>query len=108
VSFSAAQPAGTVVHIAAADGTVLASFTASKAFSSLVYSSAQITSGASYTAFTGGSVQGESIGGLTTGGGIDGATSVGTFTAGQAPAGGMGGMGGGMGSGMPGGQRPGG
>ena len=94
VSFSSGQQAGTVVHIVSADGTVLASFTASKSFSSLVFSSADITSGSTNTVYTGGSASGESTGGLTAGGSIDSATSVGTFTAGEAPAGGMG-MGGG-------------
>src|SRR6478609_1975154 len=37
-TITAAQPAGTVVHIVAADGTEIASFTATKSFSSLVYS----------------------------------------------------------------------
>ena len=38
-----------VVQIVAADGTEVASFTATKAFSSIVYSAAGITSGSSYT-----------------------------------------------------------
>jgi len=65
------------VRIVAADGTVVASFTPTKAFASIVYSAAGISSGSSYT------VQ------------IDG-TSAGSFTAGEASAGGMGG--GGMGA----------
>jgi len=93
-TISAAQPAGTVVHIVAADGTEIASFTASKSFSSVVYSWAGITSGATYSVYTG-----ESIGA---------GTLVGTFTAGTAPTGGMMG-GGGMGGGTPpAGGRPGG
>ena len=67
-TFSSAQQEGTVVHIAAADGTKIASFTASKSFSSVVYSSGRITSGATYSVYTG-----ESIGA---------GTLVGTFTAG--------------------------
>ena len=37
-TFTGTEPAGTVVHIVAADGTEVASFTATKAFSSVVYS----------------------------------------------------------------------
>ena len=39
-TLTSAEPAGTVVHIVSADGTEVASFTATKAFSSVVYSSA--------------------------------------------------------------------
>lgn len=78
----APEPAGTVVRIVSADGTEVVSFSASESFSSVVKSSAQMTSGATYTVSPGDIV-------------------VGTFTAGDAPTGGMG-MGGGMG-GRPGG-----
>src|SRR6476660_1715618 len=74
-TITAAQPAGTVVHIVAADGTEIASFTATKSFSSVVYSSAEITSGATYSVCTGESVSGRTL--------------VETFTAGTAPTGGM-------------------
>ena len=83
-TLTTAQPAGTVVHITSADGTEVASFTATKSFSSVVYSAADITSGATYTVLAGDTV-------------------VGTATAGDAPAGGMGMGGGGMGGGRPGG-----
>src|SRR6478609_11766558 len=69
-TITAAQPTGTVVHIVAADGTEIASFTATKSFSSVVYSSAEIASGATYSVYTGASV--------------GGGTQVGTFTAGTA------------------------
>ena len=67
MTFTSSSPAGTVVHIVAADGQVVASFTASKAFTSLVYSSAEISSGASYSVYTSGTVSGDgSAGSLTT------------------------------------------
>lgn len=80
--------AGSTVQILATDGTEVASFTATKAFASIVYSSPDITGGAAYSVV------------------VDGTTS--SVTAGDAPAGGMGGGpgGGGMGGGM--GARPGG
>ena len=84
-----------------ADGTEVASFTATKAFSSVVYSSAAITSGATYSVYTGGSVAGDDVGGLSSSGDLTGATAAGTFTAGTAPTGGMGMGGSGMGGGRP-------
>jgi len=83
-----------LLHIVAADGTEIASFTATKSFSSVVYSSAGIASGATYSVYTEQSVSGRTL--------------VGTFTAGTAPTGGM--TGGRMGGGTPpaGGGRPGG
>ena len=85
------------MHIVSADGTEVASFTATKSFSSVVYSSPEITSGATYT--------------VTTGASASGGPQVATVTAGTAPTGGMmGGGGGGMGGGgtPPAGGRPGG
>jgi len=101
MTFTSSSPAGTVVHIVAADGQVVASFTAREAFTSLVYSSAEISSGASYSVYTNGTVSGDGVGGLVDGGDLSGATAAGTFTAGTAPAGGMG-VGGGPGGAAPG------
>ena len=101
MTFTSSQPAGTVVHIVAADGQVVASFTASKAFTSLVYSSAEISSGASYSVHTRRHGLRRRVGGLVDDGDLSGATAAGTFTAGTAPAGGMG-MGGGPGGAAPG------
>jgi hypothetical protein len=83
-TLATAEPAGTVVQIVSADGSEVTSFAATKTCASIVYSSAEITSGANYSVPTGG-------------------TAVGTFTAGDAPAGGMGMGGDGMGGGRPGG-----
>ncbi|WP_456284803.1 carbohydrate-binding domain-containing protein [Microbacterium sp. JZ101] len=82
VAASASGAAGSTVEIVAEDGTVLFSTTAEKDFGAVVFSSADVVSGASYDIS------------------VDGA-SVATATTGQALAGGMGG--GGMGG--PGGGR---
>lgn len=88
-TFSSTQSAGTVLEIVASDGTVVATYTATKQLTSLVVSDAAIVSGDTYT--------------IT----ADGAEVL-TVTAGEHTAGGMGGGGGqpgGQGGGQ-GGQRP--
>ncbi len=84
-TFDAAQAAGSSVEILAADGTLVDPYTAVKDFSSLIYSSVDIDSGAEYQVV------------------VDGGTT--TATAGEHTGGGMGGgMGGGRGG--PGGTPP--
>ena len=51
----ASGSAGDTVEIVAADGTVVASFEATKQFGSVVYSSAEVAGGASYTVTVNGS-----------------------------------------------------
>jgi hypothetical protein len=109
-TLSQAEGEGSVVHVLDADGTVVASFEATKDFSSVVYSSADVTSGDEYTLAVGGSVGDDTdatVGGLSHSGDADGATSAATATAGTVIAGmGGGGMGGGGGQGGGGRQRP--
>ncbi len=62
-TFQTAQPAGSVIAIEA-DGKVLTTFTASKAFSSLVLSSPDLVPGATYDVFTGATASGAGVGGL--------------------------------------------
>ncbi|GAB7052973.1 carbohydrate-binding domain-containing protein [Catenuloplanes indicus] len=82
VTFSANQAAGTIVHLATTSGTQLAAFQSTKAFRSVVFSSAQITRGTTYAIRTGGAVSGTAVGGgLYTGGTLSG-TQVTTVTAG--------------------------
>ena len=64
LNFSSVQPAGTVVRIQAPDGTNIATFQASKPFQALVFSSPDITAGTTYEVLTGGSADGDSLGGL--------------------------------------------
>ena len=101
-TFDSTQSAGTVAHVLDADGTELAAFESTKDFSSLVYASADIVSGDTYSAATGGTVTGDTTGGLAAGD-TTGTTVATTATAGEAIAG----MGGGMGGGPAGGGGPG-
>ncbi|GLB67175.1 carbohydrate-binding domain-containing protein [Arthrobacter mangrovi] len=72
VTFGSAVSAGTLIQIVDADGNIVASFTPAKDTASLVYSSADITAGDTYTVYTGG-----------TEGSTDGAENAGTVTAGE-------------------------
>jgi hypothetical protein len=81
LQFNASQPAGTIIRIQAADGTVIATFQAAKAFQSLVVSTPAIEPGVTYEVLTGGTITGESIGGLYSDGGYSGGTSIGNVTA---------------------------
>jgi len=82
-----------VVSIVDSSDKVVATYTADKAFSSVVFSSSVITNGETYTIYVGGSASGDTVGGLATSGSIEGATNIGTVTAGQ-HSGGQGGPGG--------------
>ncbi|MBB2940709.1 hypothetical protein FB565_000413 [Actinoplanes lutulentus] len=73
ITFSANQPAGTVVHLATSSGTQIASYQPAKAFRGVVFSSSQITRGTTYAVRTGGTVSGTAVGGgLYTGGTLSG------------------------------------
>jgi hypothetical protein len=94
LTFSAQQSAGTVVHILAADGSVVAAFNSRRTFSSVVYSSPAVVSGQEYQAAVGGSVTGSTTGGLAPADslGTAGSSIAATGTAGEVTAG-MGGGG---------------
>ena len=87
-TFSSTQAAGTVVHVLDADGTEIAAFESSKDFSSLVYASADVVAGQTYSAATGGSVSGKTVGGLAAAGDSSGTTVAATGVAGEATPGG--------------------
>jgi hypothetical protein len=78
-TFATAQPAGTVIAFEV-DGTLLATFTATKEIQAIVYSGAQLVAGGSVDVFTGATPDGDSLGGLTTSGSTEGAELVGTTT----------------------------
>ncbi|GAA1795782.1 MAG: carbohydrate-binding domain-containing protein [Actinobacteria bacterium] len=89
LGFSSTVSAGQTVSIASGD-QVLATFTAVKDYSNLVFTGAGITSGQSYDVWFGGALAADQVATFSLGGSIDGATKVGSVTAGQ----GTGGMGG--------------
>ncbi len=74
VNFSEMQAAGTLVHIAAADGTSLLTFAPTKSYQSVVLSSPALTAGTSYQVYVGGSTTGTAPDGLY----IDGVYTPGT------------------------------
>ena len=81
LQFNATQAAGTVVTIRSSDGDAVATFVAAKPFQSLVLSAPGLVSGASCEVVVGGTVTGESTGGLYLGVDGSGGTSVGSVTA---------------------------
>lgn len=79
-TFASGQDEGAVFAIVA-DGKVLATFTASKAIQSIVYSSADLVAGQSVDVLVGATASGDSIGGMTASGSTSGATKAGSVTA---------------------------
>lgn len=80
LTFASTIPAGTAIQIASSDGTVVGSFVASKDLASLIFSSAAITEGGTYTVYTGGTTAATE--GVTEGR-LDGAEELGSVTAGE-------------------------
>ncbi|UZN04524.1 carbohydrate-binding domain-containing protein [Cellulomonas sp. S1-8] len=92
VSLASEQPAGTLLHVLAPDGAVLASFRTTKASGNLLFSHASLQVGAQYRLAVGGSADSPTTGGYhATPGDASGATVVATATAATAPGGGWGG-----------------
>lgn len=81
VQFNAGQVAGTVVSIRSSDGAPIAAFVAAKPFQSLVFSSPDLDPGATYEVLVGGSVAGETLGGMYLGVGSTGGSSLGSVSA---------------------------
>ncbi|TBN56516.1 carbohydrate-binding domain-containing protein [Glaciihabitans arcticus] len=86
-TFDQTLAAGTLVEITAADGTVLATFEATKDFSSIVYSSADVEDGAEYSFVVDGTSAATATGGVALAGGVGG------MPGGGGPGGGPGGDG---------------
>ncbi|WP_029292092.1 carbohydrate-binding domain-containing protein, partial [Cellulomonas sp. HZM] len=93
ITTSGTQEAGTVVSVVDADGGELATFTATTSFSSVVYSSPDVTKGETYTLVSG-STAGSTVAGGLSQDGTPGSTSLGTGTAGEESSGMGGGPGG--------------
>lgn len=81
VRFQSALPSGSVVVITDTDGALVAAFETSKATQSLVVTSHNVESGATYTVSTGGTVEGTTVGGYVVDGTVDGGSSTATVTA---------------------------
>ncbi len=82
VAFGTTLPAGTVVSVADSSGTVIAALETVKEAASLVFSSDAVTSGDEYTISTGGSISGDTLGGLTlAASAVSGGTSLGSVSA---------------------------
>lgn len=79
-NFAATQPAGTIVHIADADGNNLLTFTPLRQYQSIVLSSPALINGETYTVYGGGSADGTVSDGLYTDGTYTTGTAVESFT----------------------------
>ncbi|MBO3090234.1 carbohydrate-binding domain-containing protein [Cellulomonas dongxiuzhuiae] len=87
VSLSSQQPAGTLMHVLAPDGTVVVSFRTMKAQGNVLVSSSALVAGTQYRLAVGGAAAGPVLGGYyETPGDASAATVVATATAGTAPA----------------------
>jgi hypothetical protein len=80
VKINSAKSAG-LIYIADSGGSVVAAFRAPKSFASVVYGSADITSGKSYSVYYGGTATGTETNGFYTDCSASGGTSVATATA---------------------------
>ena len=103
IYFSATQPGGTTVNIQDSTGQNVLTFTPAKDFQSIVVSSSALTSGASYTVYTGGAATGTIVDGLVTDGSYSGGTQAATFSVSSSVT--QVGSGGGFGPGGGGGPR---
>jgi hypothetical protein len=107
VSFPAALPGGTPIHIADESGEPLLSFVPIKAYQSIVISTPDLSYGTTYLVSTSGSVMGTTYGGLLTDGTTTGGAQAARFTVTEIVTGAeMGGRGMPGGPVRPGGQRP--
>ena len=78
--YSSLQPAGTMIHIQTEDGEGALTFVPTKAYQSVVFSSAQLKRGATYIVYSGGSSTGTVTDGLYSGGTYAPGTELGSFT----------------------------
>ncbi|MBN2558908.1 MAG: carbohydrate-binding domain-containing protein [Clostridia bacterium] len=109
VGFAAMQPAGTIIRIEDENGAGLLTFSPSKQFQSLAFSSPEIARGKTYTIFTGGTAAGSLYDGIYAEAAYEGGSEMVEFTVTGAVTGintGISQMGGGMGGMRPGGFQP--
>ena len=72
--------AGTLVHLQTADGEEIFTFSPSKTYQSVVFSSPELNNGTSYVLYSGGSSTGDSVDGYFSGGVYSAGTQVTNFT----------------------------
>lgn len=75
------QPAGTVVQVRTTDGAVVLTYAPPVAYQRFVISTPDLVAGTTYEVFLGGTLQGESVGGLSLDAPASGGASAGTVTA---------------------------
>ena len=80
LNLTSTQQAGTTIHIQDSTGKDILTFTPSKPYQSITYSSPYLVTGETFTVFLGGSVQGEDINGLYESSTYTGGTEFTTFT----------------------------
>lgn len=80
ILFSSNVAAGTLFHLQDASGTDLITFKPSRAYYNIIFSSAALKSGSSYSIYTGGSSTGTETNGVYSGGAYSGGTLRKTFT----------------------------
>lgn len=80
VTFTSSQTANKIVRIQAADGTDLVTFAPTKTYTSLVFSSPKLTTGATYDLYQAGTSTATPVDGLYTGGTYSGGTKATSFT----------------------------
>jgi hypothetical protein len=80
VTFPAMQAAGTLVHVARADGAGVLTFAPAKAFQTLVLSSPALELGATYRVSTGGTPAGTAVDGMFSAGAANAGTEFVTFS----------------------------
>jgi hypothetical protein len=74
IFFNSAQPAGTLVHIEDSAGNPILTFTPTKSYQSLAFSSLALTAGETYQVYLGGSITGTATNGFVTDGSYTGGT----------------------------------
>ena len=79
-NYDSAQSAGTLIHIESASGEDILTFTPSKEYQSVLFSSADLQNGATYTLTSGGSASGSAQDGLYNNATVSGASQVTSFT----------------------------
>ncbi|SDZ26284.1 protein of unknown function [Evansella caseinilytica] len=79
MTYSETQAAGTLVHLEDSEGNTIVTFAPEKTYQSIFISSPSLTTGSSYTLYSGGSATGTAVNGLYADGSYEGGTEIVTF-----------------------------